>query len=146
MINRNNRNGYEKWTQDTREDASTSIKSETLTTNPPYVIQAYEIASLKNKILVMLCCWFFRCIQPSAWNMQSIKAPKQLAWQVEEEDETCYWLNIAIYSGLHSFHGVEAPPCYHGTCGSWDQCSKEHQLVLLQYLHNYKNCIDMAIQ
>ena len=49
MINRNNRNGYEKWTQDTGEDASTSIKSETLTTNPPYVIQAYEIASLKNQ-------------------------------------------------------------------------------------------------
>jgi len=56
LINRNNRNGYEKWTffiyfrpiEDTREDASTSIKSETLTTTPPYVIQAYEIASLKN--------------------------------------------------------------------------------------------------
>jgi len=34
--------------EDTKEDASTSIKSETLTTKPPYVIQAYEIASLKK--------------------------------------------------------------------------------------------------
>ena len=55
MTNRNNRNGYEKLTfiylfhADTREDASRSIKSETLKTNPPYVIQAYEIASVKNK-------------------------------------------------------------------------------------------------
>jgi len=34
--------------EDTREDASTSIKLETLTTTPPYVIQAYELLLLKT--------------------------------------------------------------------------------------------------
>jgi len=51
LINHNKRNGYAKWTffiyfrpiEDTREDAST---------NPPYVIQAYEIASLKKQTSV----------------------------------------------------------------------------------------------
>ena len=54
------KNGYEKWTffiyfrqiEDTRKDASTAIKSETLTTTPHHVIQADEIASLKNQTSV----------------------------------------------------------------------------------------------